>query len=154
MALAALSGTTILHIRHADLRRAAAKHPGVAEALWRDCVADGSMFSEWVVNVGRRDAMSRVAHLFCEMAIRCEQAGQGHRLSFSLPITQTDLADATGMTGVHVNRTLKELRMRSAVELRSGTVTIHDWDQLAKIGNFNAAYMLLDGQSPRITEAA
>ena len=53
-ALGALTSTTILHVPHADLRRLAAKHPGIAEAFWRDCVADGSLFSEWVVNVGWR----------------------------------------------------------------------------------------------------
>jgi CRP-like cAMP-binding protein len=152
--LSALTSTTILRIPHADLRRVAAKHSGIAEAFWRDCVADGSIFSEWVVNVGRRDAISRLAHLFCEMAIKCEQAGLGDRRSFPLPITQADLGDATGLTGVHVNRTLKDLRAQSIVELRSGTVTIHDWDRLVSTGDFNAGFMLLDGPAPRITEAA
>ena len=80
-ALGALTSTTILRVPHADLRRLAAKHPGIAEAFWRDCVADGSLFSEWVVNVGWRDTLSRTAHLFCEMAIRCEHAGQGNKRS-------------------------------------------------------------------------
>jgi CRP-like cAMP-binding protein len=150
--ITALTATTILRIPHADLRHIAARHPGIAEALWRDCVADGSIFSEWVVNVGRRDAISRVAHVFCEMAIRCEEAGQGNRHSFPLPITQTDLADATGMTGVHVNRTLRELKTRSTVELRSGSVTVHDWDELVRTAGFDAGFMLLDGPAPRITE--
>jgi CRP-like cAMP-binding protein len=153
-ALGALTSMTVLRVPHADLRRLAAKHPGIAEAFWRDCVADGSIFSEWVVNVGRRDALSRTAHLFCEMAIRYEHAGQGDRRSFPLPITQPVLGEATGLTGVHVNRILKELRVRSIVELRAGTVTIHDWEQLVSIGDFDPAFMLLDGPSPRITEAA
>jgi CRP-like cAMP-binding protein len=152
--LSALTSTTILRIPHADLRRVAATHPGIAEAFWRDCVADGSIFSEWVVNVGRRDAISRLAHVFCEMAIRYEQAGQGDRSTFPLPVTQTDLGDATGLTAVHVNRTLRDLREQSIVELRSGTVTVHDWDRLVKTGDFDAAFMLLDGPAPRITEAA
>jgi CRP-like cAMP-binding protein len=152
--LSALTSTTILRVSHADLRRVAAEHPGIAEAFWRDCVADGSIFSEWVVNVGRRDAISRLAHLFCQMAIKCEQAGRGDRRSFPLPITQTDLGDATGLTGVHVNRTLKDLRAQSIVEMRSGTVTIHDWDRLVSTGDFDAGFMLLDGPAPRITEAA
>jgi CRP-like cAMP-binding protein len=152
--LGALSGATILRLSHVDLRRLAAKHPGVAEAFWRDCVADGSMFSEWVVNVGRRDATARLAHLLCEMAVRCEKAGRGGTDSFPLPITQADLADATGLTSVHVNRTLKELRTRSIVTMRSGVVTIQDWKQLVSVGEFDTGYMLLDGPSPRITEAA
>jgi CRP-like cAMP-binding protein len=153
-ALGALTGSTILRIAHADLRRLAAKYPGIAEAFWRDCVADGSIFSEWVVNVGRRNALSRLAHVFCEMAIRCEKSGAGDRHSFPLPITQTDLGDATGLTNVHVSRTLKELRTEAIVELRAGTVTIHDWKRLASVGEFDAAFMLLDGPSPRITDAA
>jgi CRP-like cAMP-binding protein len=153
-ALGALTETTILRVRHDDLRRIAARHSGVAEAFWRDCVVDGSMFSEWVVNVGRRHAIARLAHLFCEMAIRCERAGQGDRHSFSLPITQADLADATGLTSVHINRTLKELRSQSVVDLRAGTVTVHDWKQLVSIGEFDDGFMLLDGPSPRISDAA
>jgi CRP-like cAMP-binding protein len=153
-ALGALTSTTILRVPHADLRRLAATHPGIAEAFWRDCVADGSIFSEWVVNVGRRDALSRTAHLFCEMAVRYEHAGQGDRRSFPLPLTQPILGEATGLTGVHINRILRELRVRSIAELRAGTVTIHDWEQLVAIGDFDPAFMLLDGPSPRITEAA
>lgn len=152
--LNALTRTTILRLAHIDLRRVAAKHPGVAEALWRDCVADGSIYSEWVVNVGRRDALARVAHLLCEMAVRCEQSGQGDTRAFPLPITQGGLGDATGLTNVHVNRTLKELRLRSIVELRKGTVTIHDWNELRSVGEFDAAFLLLDGPAPRITGAA
>jgi CRP-like cAMP-binding protein len=143
--LTALTKTTILRLSHADLRRIAARHHGIAEAFWRDSVADGSMFSQWVVNVGRRNALSRVAHLFCGMAIRCEKAGQGDRQAFPLPITQADLADATGLTNVHVNRTLKELRTQSAVELRTGTVTIPDWQKLVALGDFDPAFMLLEG---------
>lgn len=152
--LTALNATTILRLSHADLRRIAAMHPGIAEAFWRDCVADGSIFSEWVVNVGRRDAIARLAHLFCEMAIRCERAGQGDRHSFALPITQNDLGDATGLTGVHINRTLRELRTRSIVTVRSGKVIIHNWDQLVWTGDFDDAFLLLDGPSPRLSEAA
>jgi CRP-like cAMP-binding protein len=152
--LVALADTAILRLPHVDLRRLAARHSGIAEAFWRDCVADGSIFSEWVVNVGRRDAMARLAHLFCEMAIRREKAGQGDRKSFALQITQADLGDATGLTGVHVNRTLKELRERSIVTARLGHVTIHDWQQLVTVGEFDDTFMLLNGPSPRLTDAA
>jgi CRP-like cAMP-binding protein len=152
--LAALTRTTILRVPHADLRRLAAKHTGIAEAFWRDCVADGSLFSEWVVNVGRRSARSRLAHLFCEMAIRHEEAGQGNRQRFSLPMTQSDLGDSTGLTSVHINRVMQELRAMSIVDLRAGTVTIQDWNKLVETGDFDQAYMLLDGPSPRIAEVA
>ncbi|UZK66702.1 Crp/Fnr family transcriptional regulator [Sphingomonas sp. M1-B02] len=152
--LAAMTRTKILRVPHAELRRIAAKHPGIAEAFWRDCVADGSIFSEWVVNVGRRDALTRVAHLLCEMAIKNELAECGTKRYFPFPIVQADLGDATGLTTVHVNRTLKELRERSIVTVRSGAVTIHDWDQLVYAGDFDVAFMLLDGPSPRIAASA
>jgi CRP-like cAMP-binding protein len=143
--LGALAATTVLRIPHARLRRLASLHPGMAEAFWRDCVADGSIFSEWVVNVGRRSAVSRIAHLFCEMAIRSERAGKGCRLSFPLPITQADLGDATGLTNIHVNRTLRELRMQAVVEMQAGIVTVLDWDRMVSVGDFDPAFLLLNG---------
>lgn len=148
--LSALTHTRILRVPHVEFRRTAAAFPGVAEAFWRDCVADGSIFSEWVVNVGRRDALSRIAHLLCEMAIRYERARLGTRRSFRFPATQADLGDATGLTPVHVNRMLKELRTRSIVETRSGSVTIHDWDGLVATGDFDEGFLLLDAPAPRI----
>jgi CRP-like cAMP-binding protein len=152
--LAALTGTTILRLPHAELRGVAARHPGIAEALWRDCVAEGSIFSEWVVNIGRRGALARIAHLLCELAVRCERAGHGDRHSFPLPITQADLGDATGLTSVHVNRVLRELRTQSIVTMRGGIVTIHDREKLISVGDFDDGFLLLDGPSPRLVEAA
>jgi CRP-like cAMP-binding protein len=152
--LTALAATTILHIPHAELRGVTASHPGIAEAFWRDSVADGSIFAEWVVNVGRRSALARVAHVFCEMAIRCERSGRGDRRSFPLLMTQEHLGDSTGLTAVHVNRTLKELRVKAIVEFHAGTVTVHDWDLLVSTGDFDPAFLLLDGPAPRITKAS
>jgi CRP-like cAMP-binding protein len=152
--LAALAPTTILRVPHTELGRIAALRYGLAEAFWRDCVADGSIFSEWVVNVGRRDALARTAHLLCEMAVRYQRIGQGDKRMFPFPVTQADLGDATGLTSVHVNRTLKELRERSIVTARGGKITIHDWDALVSVADFNDAYLLLDGPFPRISQAA
>ena len=143
--LASLTKTTILRVPHTEIRRIAAEHSGIAEALWRECVVDGSIFSQWVVNAGRRDALARLAHLLCEMAIRCEQAGLGDRKSFSLPITQADLADATGLTNVHISRMLKELRNRRVAKMRNGIVTVENWDQLVAIGEFDDVFLVLDG---------
>jgi CRP-like cAMP-binding protein len=152
--LVALTPTTLLSVPHENLRYLTANYPGIAEAFWRDSVADGSIFSEWVVNVGRRDALTRLAHIFCEMAIRSEKAGLGDRRSYPLPATQANLSDATGLTTVHINRTMKELRERSIVDLRGGTVTINDWDLLVSTANFDPAYLLLEGRAPRITQPA
>jgi CRP-like cAMP-binding protein len=151
--VATVAATTLVQIPHAELRRVAASFPGVAEAFWRDCAADSLMYSEWTVNLGRRDAAARLAHLFCEMGIRYERAGQGDRCSFVFPATQVDLGDATGLTSVHVNRTLKTLRERGVVSKQRARITVHDWEQLANIGDFDSAFMALDEQSPRIAVA-
>jgi CRP-like cAMP-binding protein len=69
-ALQALSTTTLLQVAHRDLRGIAARYPAIAEALWRDCIVDGAILAQWIVNVGRRDSKTRIAHLLCETAVR------------------------------------------------------------------------------------
>ena len=84
-------------------------HPQVALAMWIDTLIDGSIFREWILNVGRRDARERIAHIFCELARRLEAAGMGSTEGYELPMTQEHLADAAGLTAVHVNRTLRAM---------------------------------------------
>lgn len=140
-ALQALSTSTILEIPHAALRAAAATYPAIAEAFWRDCMVDSMVLAQWVVNVGRRDAHSRLAHLLCEMACRYKVVPRGGgRVEFELAMTQSQLGDATGMTPVHVNRTLKKLAL-TGTTFRSRTVRIQDWDALVEIGDFDHAYL-------------
>jgi CRP-like cAMP-binding protein len=123
------------------LRRVAKEYPAIAEAFWRDCVVDASILSQWVVNVGRRDARMRLAHLLCEVAVRMEQAGLGNRAAFELNVTQTQLADALGLTSVHVNRVLQALRREGLIATRSREVRILDWDRLAALGEFDGVYL-------------
>jgi CRP-like cAMP-binding protein len=142
-AIQALCTTTVLRISHANLRRVAARFPAVAEAFWRDCVVDAAVLSQWVVNVGRRDARTRIAHLMCEMAVRASD-NRNPLLTYALPMTQSHLADATGLTNIHVNRTLMALRMERLVNVRSGAVQILDWSALVKLGEFDAGYLAAD----------
>src|SRR5579884_2374977 len=109
-ALQALSVATILRVPHAAIRSAAARYPAIAAAFWRDCMVDAAILSEWVVNVGRRDAKTRVAHLICELATRLHAGTGANDFAFDLPIKQAQLAEATALTAVHVNRTLQSLR--------------------------------------------
>jgi CRP-like cAMP-binding protein len=141
--LEALSTTTVLFVPHAQLRQIALDHPRIGLAFWRDTTVDASILAKWVGNLGRRQAGPRVAHLICETGVRMEQAGLGTRTKFSLPATQAQLADATGLTPVHLNRTLKALRPEGLL-VRGGTVRIADWDRLAAIAEFDPAYLLLD----------
>lgn len=139
-ALQALSPATILGIPHEAVRAVAAAHPAIAEALWRDCMVDAMILAQWVVNVGRRDARCRIAHLLCEMAVRYGGNRLSGRIAFNLPMTQSHLADATGLTSVHVNRSLKALAA-DGVEFRRGRVYIEAWEMLVQVGDFDAGYL-------------
>jgi CRP-like cAMP-binding protein len=143
-ALQALSTTTILRIPHKELRTVAACYPAVAEAFWRDCSVDAAIAWQWVVNVGRRDSRTRIAHLLCEMAVRDGAEAAGGELSYRFPLTQAHLADATGLTAVHVNRTLKSLAAEGFVIVSDRRVRILDWDRLVSLGDFDAGYLQAD----------
>jgi CRP-like cAMP-binding protein len=86
-----------------DVQRLCAQRPNVAKAMWIDTLVDGSIFREWITNVGRRDARTRIAHLLCEFSLRMKLAALGRDNLYELPMTQEQLADATGLTAVHVN---------------------------------------------------
>lgn len=139
--LEALSRATLLFIPHAALRRLVLD-PALAMAFWRDTVIDGSVLAKWAANLGRKQAMARVAHLFCEMGMRIEQVGLGTRSDFSLAVTQVQLADAVGLTAVHLNRTLKSLREEGAIFHR-GHVRIANWNSLAELAEFDPTYLML-----------
>lgn len=145
-ALQALSKVTTLRVPHAALRSVAARHPAVAEALWRHCSVDAAITAQWVVNLGRRHARTRVAYLLCEMAVRNNAVAGGGEVQFSFPLTQIHLADATGLTPVHVNRTLRTLAAEGFVFLSDRTARIPDWDQLVRLGEFSAKYLQADLQ--------
>ena len=131
----------ILRVSHTALRQVAARFPAIAEAFWRDCMLDAAVLMQWAVNVGRRDAQTRLAHLVCEMAIR---SGEDRTAStrYALPLTQENIGDATALTSVHVNRCLKALS--GLVSMKAGTVEIHNWKALARAGDFDPAYLVSD----------
>jgi CRP-like cAMP-binding protein len=120
------------------------EHPRVARAMWIDTLIDGSIFREWVMNVGRRDARERIAHLLCEFAKRLEIAGLGGTDGYQLPMTQEQLADATGLTPVHVNRSLKALQADGLIEREKRYISIPDWGRLRDLAGFNELYLHLD----------
>lgn len=148
-ALQALSVATILRVPHHAIRLATARLPALAEALWRDCMVDNALLSKWVVNVGRRDARSRIAHLLCEMATRLNAPTEIGSFAFPFAVTQFQLADAAGLTGVHVNRVLRSLREQGLADVRGREVKVLDWRALTKAGDFNRGYL----QAETMTEA-
>lgn len=145
-AIQALCTTKILRVSHVELRKVAARLPVLAEAFWRDCMADAAVLSQWVVNVGRKDAKARIAHLFCEMAVRTGD-DRTPQLTYAFPITQSQLADATGLTPVHVNRTLQLLRKDGLIDMQAGIVRIPNWNRLVELGDFTADYLNVETMS-------
>jgi len=137
----AITAAKVAWIPKTQLLRLAWQRTMIGRALWRDCLIDASIFREWVLNVGRRDAKARIAHMLCEFAVRCDAAGVGNRENFELPMTQTQIADATGLTAVHVNRTLKALDEDGAILRVRNHFVIQDWGRLCRIGGFDAAYL-------------
>jgi CRP-like cAMP-binding protein len=117
--------------------------PGVHRAVSRRILVEASIFREWVLNVGRRDARSRMAHLLCEFAIRMRTVGLTGDHEYHLPITQEQFADAVGLTTVHVNRTLRSLDRDGFVKRDKRTIFIPSWARLAEIADFNERYLHL-----------
>ena len=116
----------------------------IKDALWFDTLVDASIYCEWVANVGRRDAATRIAHLLCEFALKLDAVGL-EQLHYELPMTQDQLADATGLTAVHVNRTLQALEQDGLIERATAkSVIIGDWKKLAEAGDFQSDYLHLD----------
>jgi CRP-like cAMP-binding protein len=126
------------------IRELADRDPAIKDALWIDTLVDASIHREWIANVGRRDAPTRIAHLLCEFALKLEAIGL-EQMNYELPMTQDQIADATGLTAVHVNRVLQGLAKDGLIErVTSKSVVIGDWKKLAAAGDFHREYLHLD----------
>ena len=125
--------------------------PHVGMAMWYETLVEAAIFREWIANIGRRTAGARIAHLLCEFAVRSEASGLGDKSIFTLPMTQEQIADATSLTGVHVNRTLKLLEGRRLIVRDKRYVTIPDWGLLASAGDFDPGYLHLECVGIRAT---
>ena len=117
--------------------------PAVGKALWLDTLIEGSISREWIMNVGRRDALTRVAHLLCEFAYRLGAVRDGEECRYELPMTQEQIADTVGLTPVHVNRTLKALDAAGLTTRTRRSVTIANVEALARKGDFRSTYLHL-----------
>lgn len=123
------------------MREIAFNHPSVGMAMWYETLVEGSIFREWVLNVGRRDARTRIAHLLCELALRMEGAGLGEHIHYELPITQEQLADAVALTPVHVNRTLMKLEGDGLIARNRRMITVVDWKTMMTEADFEPRYL-------------
>jgi CRP-like cAMP-binding protein len=142
--LAVLLPSRIALIPHASLRKLTHEHPALADIFWRDTLIDAAVFREWMVGMGRRSALARIAHLFCELIVRLRAVHLVRKDSITLRLTQAELGDALGLSTVHVNRVLQRLRGDGIIELHTGLLRVLDWPALMDIGEFSPDYLHLE----------
>ena len=142
--VATLTACTFATVPHAALTAITERLPHLTRAYWFETNLDAAIHREWEVSLGRRTARGRLAHLFCELQVRLKVVGLAEADGYALPLTQSDLAECMGLTTVHTNRTLRELRTAGLVEFRDGRVTILDPAGLRQAADFDPAYLYLD----------
>jgi CRP-like cAMP-binding protein len=139
--LTTISPCKVAFVRHDALQVLCDEYPQIASAFWRMTLIDSAIFREWVVNVGSRSAYSKLAHVFCELVTRLGVVGLAEELKCDLPITQTQFGDATGLSTVHVNRTIQELRVRKLIAMKGSSFKVLNWEGLQDAGDFDPAYL-------------
>lgn len=152
--ISALGSAVVGFIPHRAMLEALARSESLTHILWRETLVDAAAFREWVVSIGRRDAIARVAHTLCEVATRLRVVGLLKDDMFVFPASQTDIADASGMTTVHANRIIQQLRQRQLVEWNNPVVRILNWPELVATADFHEDYLHLRTgyATPRSTE--
>lgn len=137
----ALTYVTVALIPKREISDLVEKWPGIRHAIWFEILTDASVSREWLLSVGRRNALERVAHLICELAVRQDSAGIRKDQTYEWPITQEQFGDATGLTAVHINRMLRILRNDGLISETRRTVTINDWPKLRAVADFTQRYL-------------
>lgn len=141
--VSALTPVEVGFVGHAALDAVLDAHPRVNRALWRTNLVENAVVREWMVGIGRRTAKARVAHLFCEIVVRLRTAGLEEKGKFRFPVTQAHISDALGLSVVHTNRVLQELRGEGLISFRGGDLTVLNWAGLQAVGEFDPGYLHL-----------
>jgi CRP-like cAMP-binding protein len=144
----ALTRAEVAFVPREHIHELTVERPAVNRALFIAALIEASIFREWILNVGRRSAAARVAHVLCELAVRLEAQGLADHYGYQLPMTQEQLADVVGLTPVHVNRTLKALEANNLIKRDRRQVSFPDWQALRDVGDFNQRYLHLEVQNP------
>lgn len=142
--LATLTRCRIAVAPHARIKALLENFPHLARVYWTMTNIDAAIHREWTVSLGRRSAMSRMAHLFCEIFERLQIVGLNDGHSYDIPLTQQELGECLGLTSVHINRTLQALRKTGLVELENRRLVIHDMAGLKHLGEFDPDYLYLE----------
>ena len=139
--IGAITACRVAMIPHKALLDITRDYPGIAALLWRDTLIDAAIFREWLTGVGRRTAHQRIAHLLCEIHVRLKVVGLTDDDGFELPITQVELADALGLSSVHVNRVMQDLRRDELIHSRGKYLSVPNWRALEEAGGFDPRYL-------------
>jgi CRP-like cAMP-binding protein len=139
--LITLTPCTMGFINHETLQKLHRRKPNVAEIFWRDTLIDAAMFREWIVNVGQRPAPARLAHVMTELRERLKLIGRAEGNSFEMPLTQEQIGDALGITAVHANRVIRQLRDEGIVEFNRGRVTVLGETKFRELAGFDGRYL-------------
>jgi CRP-like cAMP-binding protein len=133
-------------VPRADIQRIARSSASLGHAILVSILVEASIFREWILNVGRRDAKSRLAHVLCELAVRLDAHGLADDMGYHLPMTQAELADALGLTPVHLNRVIRSLEVDGLINRSKRDVSFPDWERMRDIADFNDRYLHLARQ--------
>lgn len=141
--IGALTTVRYAEVSQGDFETLLSDSPRIAKALWWSELVTVSIQREWTTNIGQRQAYERIAHLLCETFVRLQTIGLANSDNCEFPLTQTDIADATGLTPVHVNRMVQALRHDGLIELRDKRLHLRNPARLRQLAMFNPAYLHL-----------
>lgn len=142
--IATISACTLACIPHTRVQELTASHPTIAKAIWWSSLTDESIQRDWLANIGQRPADKRMAHLFCELHARMDAVGLVANGGFNLPITQEEIGDTLGISTVHTNRVLQQMRSDGRITFGSGRLVIHDIEEFSEFGDFTPNYLYLE----------
>jgi CRP-like cAMP-binding protein len=139
--LGAVTDVRVAQVAHGPLAAACQAYPRLTTLIWRHILLDAGICREWLVGLGRRSARSRMAHLLCEVVARAQRLGLVSRGRCLFPVTQAELADALGLTPVHVSRVLRDMSLAGYATFTRGRLEVHDWTRLQAAADFDQRYL-------------
>ena len=151
--IAAIGAARVAAVDRRSLRQAMNRQPQIERAFWSEAALDAAIQRSWTINVGHRAADRRLAHLLCELNVRLGATGASGGAGVAFPLTQADLGDACGLTSIHTNRAIQELRRAGLLDLSAGTLRIHDWAGLCTMASFDPAYLTVAAEEAEGDEA-
>jgi CRP-like cAMP-binding protein len=139
-----LTACTVAIVPHDNLTRITEEFPHLTRQLWFSTLIDAAIMRRWMVGLGQRSALEHMAHLFCEIYYRARLVNLVADGVFAFPLTQAEIGEAVGISAVHSNRVLQQLRARKLIALSGRTVKVLDLEALERVAGFDPTYLNLD----------